>query len=66
MKKISIRYSPEKLKEIRIAEGLSQDSLARLSELHVRTIQKYEYGECDPTVSKLEKIGKVLNVIWKI
>lgn len=54
-----------KLKEIRLANKLSQSQLAKKSEVSIRAIQKYEQQEVDINVAAaitVYKLAKALNV----
>ena len=54
-----------KLKEIRLANKLSQSQLAKKSEVSIRAIQKYEQKEVDINVAAaitVYKLAKALNV----
>ncbi len=52
----------QKIKDLRLRSGLSQDDLADASELSSRTIQRIENGETVPRGDSLKRISKVLNV----
>jgi len=41
----------EKIRDLRIKKGMTQEELAEKTELSVRTIQRIESGEVDPSVS---------------
>lgn len=43
----------ERLKELRIKHNLTQVQLAEKTNISDRTIQTYEYGKKEPTLSKL-------------
>ena len=54
-----------KLKELRLANKLSQSQLAKKSEVSIRAIQKYEQKEVDINVAAaitVYKLAKALNV----
>ncbi len=51
-----------RIKEARKAAKLSQTELANLLEKTLRTIQKYESGEIEPSLATINTIAKKLNV----
>lgn len=53
------------LKELRIERGLTQQALSDLSGVPLRTIQKYENGECNIeniTLKMALKLSKALEI----
>ncbi len=52
----------KRVKELRKRKGLSQEGLTENSGLSLRTIQRIENGETEPTGDTLKKISKALNV----
>lgn len=52
----------QKIKEIRIKEGYSQEELASLSKLHRTYISDIERGERNVSVQNIEKIAKALKI----
>ena len=50
----------ERIKEIRIKEGYSQEELASLAKLHRTYISDIERGERNVSVQNIEKIAKAL------
>lgn len=53
------------LKKLRIAKGLTQQALSERSGVPLRTIQKYENGECNIeniTLKMALKLSKALDV----
>ncbi|GBF21238.1 MULTISPECIES: helix-turn-helix domain-containing protein [Arenibacter] len=52
----------KRVKELRKRNGLSQEELTENSGLSLRTIQRIETGETQPTGDTLKRIAKVLNV----
>lgn len=54
------------IKELRIKKGLTQEELADLTELSVRTIQRIENGEVDPRAYTLQMIAKALDVDFSL
>lgn len=52
----------ERIKLLRKQKGLSQSELARLLGKSLRTVQKYESGEIDVSVSYVFQISDVLEV----
>lgn len=51
-----------RLKELRIQKGMSQEVLADESGLSLRTIQRIENGETNPTGESLKRLSGALNV----
>jgi transcriptional regulator with XRE-family HTH domain len=54
---------PQGLKDLRKRKGLSQEDLAKNSGLSLRTIQRVENGESEPTGETLKRISAVLGVM---
>lgn len=52
----------ERLKELRIAESLSQTQLAKELKVNQRTISNWETGVRQPDFETLEKIAKFFSV----
>ena len=52
----------QRVKELRKLKGLSQDELAKNSGLSLRTIQRVENGETEPTGETLKRISSALDV----
>lgn len=53
----------EKIRELRVAKGLSQDKLAVLSDVAVQTIRRIEQeGNGYPSFKTLSKLAKALDV----
>lgn len=52
---------PNKLKELRITKGYSQDQLSELSNVSVRTIQRIENGKTIPSGDTLSRLAKALD-----
>ena len=51
-----------RLKELRNQKGMSQEVLADESSLSLRTIQRIENGETNPTGDTLQRLSNTLNV----
>lgn len=51
----------ERLKQSRTAKGFSQSQLAKLVEVHVTNISRYERGENKPTTEVLSKLANALD-----
>ncbi len=51
----------KRIKELRISENLSQEKLAELSKLSLRTIQRIEKGEVKPTSDSISRLSSALN-----
>jgi len=56
------RNLAKRVKELRKRNGLSQEGLTENSGLSLRTIQRIENGETEPTADTLKRIAKALNV----
>jgi transcriptional regulator with XRE-family HTH domain len=56
----------EKIKDLRVKKGFTQEELAEKTELSVRTIQRIENGEVDPRSFTLQMIAKALEVDFSI
>ena len=52
----------QRVKRLRIQKGMSQEFLAEESGLSLRTIQRIENGESNPTGESLKRIASALNV----
>jgi transcriptional regulator with XRE-family HTH domain len=52
----------EKIRKIRLEQGLSQEKLALLSGLHRTYVGAVERGERNVTLKNVEKLAKTLNV----
>jgi transcriptional regulator with XRE-family HTH domain len=50
------------VEKFRTAKGLTQEDLARETELTVGTVSRIERGENNPTLGTLEKIATALDV----
>ena len=50
------------VKELRKRKGLSQEDLAKQSGLSLRTVQRLENGESEPTGETLKRISCVFNI----
>ena len=62
--KILIKFG-ERVREIRIEKGLSQEQLAHLADVHRTYIGMIERAEKNITLINIEKIAKALNVNLK-
>jgi len=51
----------DRLKQIRSSKKLSQNELAKLVEVHVTNISRYERGENKPTTQVLSKLANALD-----
>ncbi len=58
---ISIKFG-EKVREIRISKGLSQEQLAHVADVHRTYIGMVERAEKNITLANIEKIAIALNV----
>lgn len=52
---------PRNLKEIRRVKGLSQEELAKLTEINLNTLRNYEQGRREPNLSTLEQLKVALD-----
>lgn len=52
----------EKVKEARLAKGLSQEALAEMSNISLRTIQRIEKGSVTPRLFTLQTLAKKLDI----
>ena len=52
----------ERIKELRIAQHLTQNQLAEICGVKYRTYQDYEYGKCHPTALGLVFLADYFNV----
>jgi transcriptional regulator with XRE-family HTH domain len=52
----------KKIKELRLRSGVSQEELAEISQLSLRTIQRIENGETEPRGDSLKRISKALHI----
>ena len=52
----------QRIKEARKAAKLSQTELAGQLEKTLRTVQKYESGEIEPSIATINSIARILNV----
>lgn len=50
------------IRRFRLLKGLTQEDLAELLDLSYQQVQKYEYNTSTPTIEKLIKISKVLEI----
>ena len=48
----------------RTALGMTQERLAELTDLHLRTIQKIEAGEINVLITTVQRLQKVLDCPW--
>jgi transcriptional regulator with XRE-family HTH domain len=55
------KFLSKKVKELRKRKGLSQEELTENSGLSLRTIQRIENGETDPTGETIKRISRALN-----
>ena len=55
-------YLALRVKELRNQKGMSQEFLAEESGLSLRTIQRIEKGESNPTGESLKRLANALNV----
>jgi transcriptional regulator with XRE-family HTH domain len=56
------KFIAKRLKEARLAKGLTQERLAQLATTHEKAIAKYEGGAIIPTAETLKRIAEALEV----
>lgn len=59
---MSIIDTGERIRELRLAAGLSQEQLAEMASLNRVTIAKYESGRIEPGAQALSRIADALDV----
>ena len=52
----------EKLRQLRIAKGLSQHSIAQKLQINDRSYQNYEYGTREPNIETLILLSAIFQV----
>lgn len=52
----------EKLKELRVRQGLTQKDLAELLQLSTITVRQYEQGSREPNIEKLLTLAVIFEV----
>jgi transcriptional regulator with XRE-family HTH domain len=52
----------ERMREVRVARGLTQEELAARIGINLRQISRYEAGESDPTGDALARLAKEMQV----
>lgn len=52
----------KKIKDLRSRKGLSQDELAIIAQLNLRTIQRIERGETEPRGNTLQRLASALQI----
>ena len=53
----------QKVRELRVRNGFSQEELAEKSGLSLRTIQRIENGETEPRGDSLQRLAKTFNIL---
>lgn len=56
------KYIGKRIRNFRVQQGLSQEKLAELSNLHYTYIGQVERGEKNATLESIEKIAFALNI----
>jgi transcriptional regulator with XRE-family HTH domain len=56
------KFIAKRIKEARLAKGLTQERLAQLADTHEKAIAKYEGGAIIPTAETLKRIAEALEV----
>ena len=57
-----LKSTGDKIKDLRKEKGLTQADLAQLSNLSIKTIQRFEYGNSPSNLRSLKKIADALGV----
>lgn len=52
----------QKLKELRLRKGFSQEQLADSAQINLRTVQRIEGGETEPRGDTLKRLANALNI----
>ncbi len=52
----------QRLKELRLRNGFTQDEMAKILEIDLRNYQQYEYEKCTPKLEKLIKLAELFDV----
>jgi len=50
------------LKVVRESKGITQKDLSKMTGISMRMISRYETNEISPTLKKIDKLAKALNV----
>lgn len=64
MKPYKLPYSPERLKDLRKARGLTQIDLADKCGINEQSVRKLEANKMIPSEEMLMLLGEVLNVLF--
>lgn len=59
---IDIKRIGGNIRNLRKSRGLTQKELAKRISKSLRTLQKYEFGEIEPSLSIINEISVILNV----
>ena len=62
--KIYLRKLGAAIREARVSEGITQETLAELTQLNPRTIQKIEVGQTNILVTTLARIHSAVRCDW--
>lgn len=62
LKIIDIKRIGGNIRSLRKSRGLTQKELAKRISKSLRTLQKYEFGEIEPSLSIINEISVILNV----
>jgi DNA-binding XRE family transcriptional regulator len=60
----ALRQFGEAVRRERTALGMTQERLAELTDLHLRTIQKIEAGDINVLITTAKRIHKALGCTW--
>ena len=51
-----------KIKQVRKKQGISQEKLAEMTNMNLKTIIRVENAQCSPSIDTIIKIANVLNI----
>ena len=60
--RVALRELGDRVRVARIHEGLTQERLAELADVHRSTVQRIEGGLADPKSSQILRIARVLRL----
>ncbi len=60
-----VRRLAANVRRVRLSKGLTQEKLAELSDLHLRSLQKIEAGEINLLVTTVFRIKRALACSWE-
>jgi transcriptional regulator with XRE-family HTH domain len=62
--KVQLRTFGANVRRLRMERGMTQDKLAELADLHIRTVQKIEAGQTNILITTAARIQNVLACDW--